>query len=143
MRFIGTQVQTVDPKGRIVLPVRFKRLLTPADQETMVLTVGRERCLILYPLSEWVRLAEALDALPKGEEKRDAIRTISDNTMELELDANGRVTIPREFLALVGIEREVALVGQLRYVEIWAREPYEQGSEQRNRASSSILNAIL
>lgn len=143
MRFIGTQVQTVDPKGRIVLPARFKRLLTPADQETMVLTVGRERCLILYPLGEWSRLAEALDALPAGEEKRNAIRTISDSTTELELDANGRVTIPREFLARVGIEREVALVGQLRYVEIWAREPYEQGSEDRYRASSSILNAIL
>jgi MraZ protein len=81
--------QTVDPKGRIVLPARFKRLLSPSDQDTMVLTAGRERCLLLYPLTEWARLAEILDGLPKSEAKRDAIRTISDNTTELELDANG------------------------------------------------------
>jgi MraZ protein len=143
LRFIGTHFQTVDPKGRIVLPARFKRLLTPQDQETVVLTGGRENCLVLYPLSEWVRLAEILDALPKGEGKRDAIRTISDTTTELELDASGRVTVPREFLDKVGIDRDVALVGQLRYIELWSRASYEQGSEQRAQASRDILNEIL
>jgi MraZ protein len=143
LRFIGTHFQTVDPKGRIVLPARFKRLLTPADQETMVLTVGREDCLLLYPLGEWARLAEILDGLPKSETKRDAIRTISDHTTELELDAASRLTVPREFLDRIGIDRDVALVGQLRYIEIWPRTPYEQGSDRRRQASSSILNEIL
>ena len=143
LRFIGTHLQTVDPKGRIVLPARFKRLLTPTDQDTLVLTGGRENCLLLYPLGEWTRLAEILDGLPKSEAKRDAIRTISDNTTELELDANSRITVPREFLDKVGIEREVALVGQLRYIEIWARASYEQGSEKRVQASRDILNEIL
>jgi MraZ protein len=143
LRFIGTHLQTVDPKGRIVLPSRFKRLLTAADHDTMVLTTGRERCLLLYPLGEWARLAEALDRLAPGEAKRDAIRTISDNTTEIELDANGRLTVPREFLDKVGIEREVALVGQLRYIEVWARAAYEQGSEHRAQTSSDILNEIL
>lgn len=143
MRFIGTHVQTVDPKGRIVLPARFKKLLTPVDQDTMVLTVGREPCLLLYPLGEWARLAEALDALPKNEARRDAIRTISDFTTELELDANGRLTIPREFLARVGIQREVAVVGSLRYLEVWPKDAYDQGREERRQASSEILNQIL
>lgn len=143
MRFIGTHFQTVDPKGRIVLPARFKRLLTPADQETMVLTLGKEPCLLLYPLSEWTRLAETLDGLPKSETKRDAIRTISDFTTELELDASGRITIPREFLERVEIDREVAVVGSLRYLELWSRSAYEQGREPRRQASSSILDQIL
>lgn len=143
MRFIGTHLQTVDPKGRIVLPARFKRLLTPADQDTLVLTRGRENCLLLYPLSEWTRLAEILDSLPKSEAKRDAIRTISDNTTELELDANSRITVPREFLDKVGIERDVALVGQLRCIEVWARASYEEGIERRQQASREILNDIL
>jgi len=51
--------------------------------------------------------------------------------------------VPREFLDKVGIEREVALVGQLRYIEIWARASYEQGSEKRVQASRDILNEIL
>jgi MraZ protein len=143
VRFIGTQFQTVDPKGRIVLPARFKRLLTPGDQDTMVLTAGREKCLLLYPLTEWARLAEVLDGLPKGEAKRDAIRTISDNTTEIELDAAGRLTVSREFLARAGIDREVALVGQLRYVELWARAEYERSAAKRREASNGILNEIL
>lgn len=143
MRFIGTALQTVDSKGRVVLPARFKRLLTPGDQDTMVLTAGRESCLLLYPLTEWGRLAELLDSMPRGPAKRDAIRTISDNTTELELDAAGRLTLPREFLSRVGIDRDVALVGQLRYIELWAREPYERDAEQRSQASGHILDEIL
>jgi MraZ protein len=143
VRFIGTQFQTVDPKGRIVLPARFKRLLTPDDLETMVLTVGQELCLLLYPLTEWARLAELLDSLPRGGGKRDAIRTISDNTTEIELDANGRLTVPREFLGRVRIEHEVALVGQLRYLEIWSRAEYESGVEKRGKASTDLLDGIL
>jgi MraZ protein len=143
VRFIGTQFQTVDPKGRIVLPARFKRLLTPDDLETMVLTVGRERCLLLYPLTEWARLAEVLDGLPRGEAKRDAIRTISDNTLELELDAAGRLTVPRDFLVRAAIDRDVALVGQLRYVELWSKTQYERDADKRREASNGILNDIL
>jgi len=143
VRFIGTQFQTADSKGRVVLPARFKRLLTPDDQDTMVLTVGREQCLLLYPLTEWARLAEHLDSMPRSEAKRNAIRAISDNTTELELDTSGRLTVPREFLVPAGIDREVALVGQLRYIELWARGPYERDADKRSQASSSILDEIL
>ena len=143
MRFIGTQFQTVDPKGRIVLPARFKRLLTPEDQDLLVMMLGREPCLVLHPQSAWARFAESLEARPRGEEQREAVRSISDYTTELELDANGRLTIPRDFLELVGIEREVAIVGQLRYIEVWSRANYEKGKEKRRAASTQILNDIL
>lgn len=143
MRFIGTHFQTVDPKGRVALPAKFKRLLRPEDQDTLVLTMGRERCLLLYPLSEWTQLAEALDALPRNQAKRDAIRSISDHTTELELDSNGRMTVPREFLQKAGIERDVALVGSLRYVEVWPRSNYEEGTSARREASSEILDQLF
>jgi MraZ protein len=143
VRFIGTHFQTVDPKGRVALPAKFKRLLGPEDQGTMVLTVGREQCLLLYPLSEWSQLAEALDALPRNQAKRDAIRTISDHSTELELDAHGRLTLPRDFLQRAGIERDVALVGSLRYIEIWSRSNYERGSEARRAAASDILDQLF
>ena len=55
----------------------------------------------------------------------------------------GRVTVPREFLAAVGIERDVAVVGRLRYIELWPRKPYEKGREQRRASSSEILDEIL
>lgn len=143
MRFIGTHFQTVDPKGRIALPAKFKRLLGPEDQGTMVLTAGREACLLLYPLSEWSQLAEALDALPRSQARRDAIRSISDLTTELELDAHGRFTLPRDFLRRAGIEREVALIGSLRYIEIWSRSNYEAGMEARRAGATDILDQLF
>ena len=143
MRFIGTHFQTVDPKGRVALPSKFKRLLGPDDQGTMVLTLGKERCLLLYPLSEWTALAEALDALPRNPAKRDAIRSISDHTTELEIDSHGRLTIPREFLDKAGIERDVAIVGSLRYVEVWGRSEFERGREARRMAAGEILDQLF
>jgi MraZ protein len=143
LRFIGTHFQTVDPKGRVSLPAKFKRLLVPDDQGTMVLTMGREPCLLLYPLSEWAQLAEALDALPRNQAKREAIRSISDFTTELELDSHGRLTIPREFIQKIGIERDVAIVGSLRYIEVWPRATYEQGTEERRATSTEILDQLF
>lgn len=139
--FIGTQVQAIDPKGRLVLPARFVRLL-PEGQNTMVLTVGTDPCLLLYPMSEWSRMAEGLRALARNEATRNAVRFVSDHSSELELDAHGRLTIPRDFLRLAGIEREVAVVGLLDHVELWARGAYEQRAEERRVAARPVLNEL-
>ena len=143
MRFIGTHQQTVDPKGRVALPAKFRRLLTPEDQEAMVLTNGRESCLLLYPHSEWNRVADALDALPRNEARRQAIRAISDSTQWLDIDSNGRVTIPRSFLDQIEADREVTMVGSLRYIEIWPRDRYDEDRDKRRRESSDILDQIF
>ena len=142
MRFIGTQFQTIDPKGRLVLPAKFFRLL-PEGQSAVVLTVGPDPCLLLYPLDEWTQLAETLNALGRNEATRNAVRYVSDHSGELELDSHGRLTIPREFLKKVAIEREVALVGLLRYIEMWPRAVYEQNAEARRIASKGVLDGLF
>jgi len=142
MRFIGTYLQTLDPKGRLVLPARFKRFLTPSDQDTLIL-VRRDDCLFLYPGTVWDGIADELNRLPRNQKTRDAIRSISDFSLPLELDAAGRVTVPREFLTAVGIERDVAVVGGLRHIELWPRQTYEKGKEHRRASSSEILDEIL
>ena len=142
MRFIGTQYQTIDPKGRLVLPARFVRLL-PEGQSALVLTVGPDPCLLLYPLDEWNQLAESLNALGRNEATRNAVRYLSDHSTELELDTNGRLTIPREFLKKVAIERDIALVGLLRYIEVWPRAVYEQHTEARRIASRGVLDGLF
>ncbi len=142
MRFIGTHLQTIDPKGRLVLPAKFVRLL-PEDQSGMVLTVGPDPCLLLYPLNEWNQLAEALNALVRNEATRNAVRFVSDHSTELELDAHGRLTVPREFLKRVGIEREVTIVGLLRYLELWPRAVYEREVEARRIASRGVLDGLI
>lgn len=142
MRFIGTHLQTIDPKGRLVLPAKFVRLL-PEGQSGMVLTVGPDPCLLLYPLNEWNQLAESLNALVRNEATRNAVRFVSDHSTELELDAHGRLTVPREFLKRVGIEREVTIVGLLRYIELWPRAVYERDVEARRIASKGVLDGLI
>lgn len=143
MRFIGTFEQTLDPKGRLALPARFRRLLTPEDHDTLVLTLGRERCMLLYPLGEWVQLMERLDAMPRNEAKRDAVRAISADTLELDVDAAGRMTIPRSFLERSGIERDVTIVGSLRYIEVWSRAAFTRARDARRDQSKDILDQLF
>ena len=140
-RFIGTQVQSIDPKGRLVLPARFVRLL-PEGQTSMVLTAGTDPCLLLYPLDEWNRMADGLRALARNEATRNAIRYLSDHSTELELDAHGRLTVPREFLKLAGIAREISVVGLLDHIELWPREVYERRAEERRLIARSILDGL-
>ncbi len=140
-RFIGTQVQSIDPKGRLVLPARFVRLL-PEGQTSMVLTVGTDPCLLLYPLDEWNRMADGLRALARNEATRNAIRYLSDFSTELELDAHGRLTVPREFLKLAGIQREISVVGLLDHIELWPREVYERRAEERRLVARPILDGL-
>jgi len=142
VRFIGTQFQTIDPKGRLVLPAKFVRALREA-QNSMVLTLGPDPCLLLYPLDEWSQLAESLNAMARNEATRNAVRYVSDHSTEVELDSHGRLTIPREFLKKVGIEREVAVVGLLRYVELWPRPVYERQAEARRIASRGVLDSLF
>ena len=143
VRFLGTFHQTIDSKGRLFLPARFKRLLTPADLDTLTLIEGVEPCLILFPLSSWEQVQEEIDARPKGAEKRKAVRGLSLAAVDLELDANGRLTLPRDFLQRAGIEREIEVVGQLRYIELWSPERHAAAEHEWREASKAILDEIL
>jgi len=127
--FIGTHHCKVDSKGRIQVPAVFRRYLGTEGGETFVVTRGLDDSLLLYAPEGWMQFQEKLDQLPSGSKKRKVIRFFSHNSKPLLLDKQGRVSLPKPFMADYGIEDEALLVGALDHIEVWNPKAFDDQIE--------------
>ena len=128
--FVGSFSCTLDSKGRLMIPAKFRRMIPEEGGEVLVVSKAKEKCLNLYPLSEWNTVIARLHSLPPGPKKRNLIRFYSDKSQTLNLDKAGRVAIPAHFLAMIGTAKKVVVIGALTYLEIWAEKDYEEIRKQ-------------
>lgn len=133
--FLGDFECTVDVKGRIMVPAKFRHLVPEGSGGLYVITMGKERCLNLFPLNEWNEIiVKKLHELPPGPEKRKTIRFYSKKSRTLKVDKTGRVAIPSNFLNVIGNPKKVVLIGALNYIEVWAPEDYENSSQDIDKS---------
>ena len=127
--FLGEIECSLDAKGRMMIPARFRHLV-PEDTGSMyVVSMGRERCLNLFPLREWnEEIVSKLHEMPPGPEKRNTIRYFSRKSSTLKIDKAGRVAIPAQFLEAIGSPKKVVVVGVLNYMEIWSLDEHRKGA---------------
>lgn len=125
-RFHGRFDYSIDSKGRVNFPAKFRKSLRPECEETLIICRAPNGCLRAYPRDLWEAYESELAARPETPEtlrhKRLLYNTLSDSTF----DAQGRITITPAQMAIAGIQKEVTLVGQATYVEIWDTGKYEQ-----------------
>ena len=129
--FIGDYSCKLDSKGRVALPSAFKRQMKEGVQEGFVLKSDVfEKCLILYPMKEWERQNQIIRAKtnPYNKEHARFLRMFFSGTAEVQIDASGRVLIPRRLLDYAGIGGELVMAGQYGRIEIWAAGAYGQVS---------------
>jgi MraZ protein len=125
---LGTHSYSLDPKGRVSLPQRFRA----AFDEGLYLTLGQDRCLYGFPRAAWDRRSDEVGAFSLSDnDGRAYARQFFGNSAEAELDAQGRVTIPQRLREVVGITTEVVVLGVRDRMEIWDRETWER-YEQAN-----------
>jgi len=122
----------MDAKGRIALPSRYRDDLKSQCSGNLVATIETEsRCLLLYPLQEWEILQRQLQALPSFDPAtRRVQRLLIGHATDLELDANGRISLPQELRSYAGLEKKVALIGQGTKFEIWSHDNWAGQREQ-------------
>ncbi len=119
--FLGTHRHTIDSKGRLSIPSKFRK----ATGEVFVVTRGLDGCLFLYPKDEWGRLEEKLRSLEWTEDDpRYFTREIAAFASEVTVDGHGRVVIPQELRDLVEIEIEVLVIGAFERIELWDPDNY-------------------
>ena len=127
--FIGDYNCKVDVKGRIILPMAFKKQL-PADapDHFVVRKDIFEDCLVLYPIDEWnIQLKKIRQRInPYNREHNKFLRNFFKGTAELILDNNNRILIPKRFLDMINADRDVVLAGQDGRIEIWSADIYEK-----------------
>ena len=119
--FTGEYYNTLDSKNRLSIPAKFRRALNPINDRTFVLTRGFDKCLLLYPVSEWSKVEEQLSFLSsmKGRH-RNFIRSIVRHASYLQYDSQGRIVIPDNLCNYAQIKKEVSVIGVIKKVELWA-----------------------
>ena len=124
--FAGKSEHTLDGKGRLIVPAKFRDGLGAR----FWVTKGIENCLYLYPESEWRLIADAFRRQPMNtKQKRIVQRRFFAGASECEIDKQGRILIPSDLREFAGIEKDVVSVGNLNHVEIWDAGRYVEETE--------------
>jgi MraZ protein len=136
--FIGTYDHSLDPKGRVILPRKFRDELG----QDMVFTKGIERCLYLFPLAEFAAFADKLRSLPLTERpSRDFVRVFVAGASQETADTQGRVVIPQALREYAGLTKDVVVVGQLSRIELWDKVEWKRYMPAAQAAYSDAANA--
>jgi MraZ protein len=118
--FIGVTELTLDAKGRLAIPTKYRDAIQRICNGQMVVTLDADECLLLYPLPVWEEVAQMLVRLPNMERgSRSTQRNTLGAATESDLDANGRVLIPAPLREFAKIERDVIFTGLGKKFEIW------------------------
>jgi MraZ protein len=121
--FRGATKVTLDAKGRLAIPSRYReRLVTRADGH-LVVTVDRDHCLLIYPLPDWEEIERKLVRLPAlNKQTRLLQRLMVGYATELDMDGHGRILLTRELREFAELDRQAMLVGQGNKFELWNEE---------------------
>lgn len=132
--FRGRYHHTIDGKGRLSIPARFREELAERGTDTLVLTEG-DYCILAYPLDEWERFEEKLRQQPQfSPEMRNFLRIMVGSAKDCPVDRAGRTLVPPELREFAGLKKDVVIAGALTKFEIWSRERWEE-YRQRIRAT--------
>lgn len=125
---IGTYECKVDAKGRLMLPSALKKQLSPVVQGGFVLKRAVfQSCLELYPMGEWESLMQKVNKLNRFKKKNnDFIRRFTAGVKYIELDASGRLLVPKDLIAFAGISKEIVVSSTINIIEIWDKDNYEK-----------------
>lgn len=111
---------TLDAKGRMVMPTRYRDRIHERSQGRLVVTVDRDQCLLLYPLPDWEEIERKLMRLPTlHAQARRLQRLMVGHATDLELDGHGRVLLPPKLREFAGLTRQGVLIGQGNRFELW------------------------
>ena len=123
--FMGEYNHTIDTKGRLIIPSKFRAQLG----EEFVITKGLDGCLSIYPMDEWITFEEKLKALPlTNKNARTFARFFVSSANTCELDKQGRILVPSRLREFAGLEKDVVLTGNLNRIEVWSKEKWAENS---------------
>ena len=125
--FMGEFLHTIDSKGRLILPAKFREELG----DTFVITKGLDNCLFIYSRTEWAVMEEKIKKLPLAKpEARAFVRFFFSGAAEVECDKQGRILVPNNLREFGGLDKDVIVLGVSSRIEIWDKETWENYSSE-------------
>ena len=138
MIFQGEFNNSIDPKGRLSIPARFRESLTEQfGGERLMVTKNQDEGVSAYPLAHWEELVRNVDALNPGPQKTAVMRLIIAPAVECGFDKQGRILIPESLRAHAGLQKDVVVVGMDQKIDIYSQNRHE---EVTRRAMEFLLD---
>ena len=138
--FIGEYAHSIDAKGRLIMPAKFREELGI----TFIVTKGLDGCLFVYSKNEWAQLEEKLKTLPfTSKDARSFNRFFFAGAIECEVDKQGRILISQNLRDYANLSKDVIIIGVSTRIEIWDKDLYEEFREQSMEASCADAMELL
>lgn len=137
--FMGEYSHTIDTKGRLIIPSKFREELG----ETLVVTKGLDGCLFVFSDEEWKAFEIKLKSLPlTNKNARQFARFFVAGATPCELDKQGRILLPATLREFAGLEKDVVLTGMLNRIEIWSKEKWNENNSLDDVAMDEIAEQM-
>ena len=137
--FIGEYGVTIDEKGRLSVPVKFRKEL----KKKAVVTRGLDNSLFLYTESEWLKVAEKLASLPFAKANTRAFsRLMLAGAMDCDMDKNGRIILPEYLRTFAKIQKRAVIAGLYNRLEIWSEELWQRYKNETEKDSNEIAEQL-
>ena len=146
--FRGQYEHTLDAMGRVRLPARFREVLADRDttgelSDRVILTRTFQKCLVLYPLDQWLNFEEKIRKLPQFDPHVQQLKRVYvAGAIECSLDSHGRLLIPQPMREFAQLERDVVWVGQLDTMELWSGGRWQSVVEDALQDPKGLAEAM-
>ncbi|HEY4485876.1 MAG TPA: division/cell wall cluster transcriptional repressor MraZ [Nitrospiria bacterium] len=129
--FLGRYQHTVDGKGRVSIPRKFRDVLTDRYEERLIVTTDFDPCLVAYPLEEWRQIEEKAKTLPVMQrEVKEWLRFFYSAAVECEVDRQGRILLSPSHREYAHLSKEVVVLGMFNKIEIWDSKRWKERESQ-------------
>ncbi len=137
--FIGEYQHTIDTKGRLAIPAKFRTQL----KKGAVVTRGLDNCLFLYPKESWEAIAEKLAKLPLSQAKARAFsRLMLAGAMEVDFDNQGRINVPEYLRSFAKLDKRAVVAGLYDRLEIWDETAWDNVKNESEKNTNQIAEAL-
>ena len=144
--FKGREIYSVDAKGRVNIPAKMRKSMSPDANDTFVVTRGPddEPCIYAYPLDEWRKFEENLKGLNQfNEQDRFFVRTLLYWADEVAFDGQFRIMIPKALMDFTRIEKNALILGAMDHIEIWNPEIFETYMSARTESYANVAASVM
>ena len=141
--FIGEYKYSLDSKGRINIPAKFRQSLSKDNHNTFVATRGQDPCIWIYPIKEWKKIEDELRKLSSiSGIHRTFIRQIARSATPSTCDKQGRIIISPSLLSYAGLNKETLILGMINKIEIWDPVKLEKVDKKNINNDPSEFNSL-
>jgi len=141
--FTGEYQYSLDSKGRVNIPAKFRQALSKKNLNTFVATRGQDPCVWIYPITEWKKIEDELRNLSSvSGVHRTFVRQIARSATPSTCDKQGRITLSPSLISFSQIDKDALIIGMINKIEIWNPETLKAVDEKNINRDSAELNSL-